>query len=170
MMVTGMPRSYLSILTGSAQWHLAEIEADTFYQVELLKAEQAFWECVETGKTPGTPKIEVPKVERIRVVDMSESNEWGDQAALLLKTVTAAKKHEAAKKAIKKLMPDDAMQAAGKGVTLKLSKDDKLLIDFDKDEVTKVDEEQAWFPPAPKKKRVSKKKADNDNDDQAEAA
>ncbi|SHH03532.1 YqaJ viral recombinase family protein [Bradyrhizobium erythrophlei] len=171
MMVTGLPSSYLSILTGAAQWYRVEIEADIFYQVELLKAEKAFWDCVETGKTPGNPTIEVPLIERVKVIDMNESNEWGEQAAVLLQTLTASKKHDAAKKAIKKLMPEDAMQAAGKGVTIKLSKDGKLLIDCDKDEVAKIDEQQAWFPPAPKKKRATKKKAaDNDNTEAAEAA
>ncbi|MCA1379501.1 YqaJ viral recombinase family protein [Bradyrhizobium sp. BRP05] len=173
MMVTGLPKSYLCILTGAAAWHRVEIEADIFYQVELLKAEQEFWRCVETGETPGNPTIDVPLIERVKTVDMSENNEWASLADQLKRTLTAFKKHEAGKKALKKLMPDDAMQAAGKGVTIKLSKDGKLLIDIDKDEVAKIDEEQAWFPPEPKKKRASSKKkapAANDNTEDAEAA
>ncbi|WP_316201009.1 MULTISPECIES: YqaJ viral recombinase family protein [unclassified Bradyrhizobium] len=170
MMVTGMPVSYLSILTGAAQWYKVEIEADIFYQVELLKAEKDFWDCVQTGRIPGNPLIEVEIKDRIKIVDMSESNEWASLAHDLKRTLTAAKKHEAAKKAIKKLMPEDALQAAGKGVTIKLSKDGKLLIDCDKDEVAKIDTEQAWFPPETKKKRTPKKKADNDNTEEAEAA
>ncbi|WP_315729907.1 YqaJ viral recombinase family protein [Bradyrhizobium sp. SZCCHNRI2010] len=171
MMVTGLPTSQLCILTGAAQWYRVEIEADIFYQVKLLQHEKDFWECVETGRTPGNPVIDIPQVERVKVVDMSESNEWSALAHELKRTITAFKKHEAAKKAIKKLMPEDAIQAAGKGVTIKLSKDGKLLIDIDKDEVKKIDEEQAWFPPEPKKKRATKKKAAaNDNTEDAEAA
>ncbi|MGJ4945173.1 YqaJ viral recombinase family protein [Bradyrhizobium sp. HKCCYLS1011] len=175
MMVTGLPRSYLCILTGAAAWHRVEIEADIFYQVKLLEAEKDFWRCVETGETPGTPVIEVPLVERVKVVDMNDNNEWGAQAAILLQTATANKKFDAAKKAIKKLMPKDAMQAAGKGVTIKLSKDGKMLIDCDKNQVKAVDEKQAWFAPEPKaeKKTRGKKKAakaDNDNNEEAEAA
>jgi predicted phage-related endonuclease len=171
MMVTGLPVSHLSILTGAAQWYRVEIEADIFYQVELLKAEKEFWDCVVTGKTPGNPEIEVPLVERIKVVDMSESNEWASLAHMLIQTETAAKKHEKAKKDIKKLMPNDAKSASGKGVTINLSKDGKQLIVLDKDTVKKIDEEQAWFPPEPKKKRSSKKKsAANDNTEDAEAA
>ncbi|WP_315768555.1 MULTISPECIES: YqaJ viral recombinase family protein [unclassified Bradyrhizobium] len=174
MMVTGLPTSQLCILTGAAQWYRVEIEADIFYQVKLLQHEKDFWECVETGRIPGNPVIEVPLVERVKVVDMNESNEWGAQAAILLKTFTAAKKHESAKTAIKKLMPEDAIQAAGKGVTVKLSKDGKKLIDCDKDQVAKIDDEQAWFPPDPKKAKGGGKKkaakADNDNNEEAEAA
>lgn len=172
MMVTGLPLSHLSILTGAAQWYRVEIEADIFYQVELFKAEKEFWHCVETGKTPGNPEIEVPLVERVKVVDMSESNEWISIAHDLKRTLTAFKKHEKAKKDIKKLMPNDAAQASGKGVTVKLSKDGKMLIDIDKDDVAAIDKEQAWFPPEPKKKRASSKKkaAANDNTEDAEAA
>lgn len=169
MMVTGLPKSYLSILTGAAQWYKVEIEADIFYQAKLLQVEKEFWECVETGKTPGNPKVIVPMVERIKIVDMNDSNEWGDVASVLLRTVTAAKRHEKAKKEIKSLMPNDAQQASGKGVTLKLSKDGKILIDFNKDEVKRVDDELGLFPPEPKKKRVNKKSPVNDNTD-AEAA
>jgi predicted phage-related endonuclease len=171
MMVTDMPVAYLSILTGAAQWVKIEIEADIFYQAELLKAEKAFWDCVETGKTPGTPEIVVPLVERIKVVDMSTHNEWGEHAEILKKTVTAAKKHESSKKAIKNLMPADAKSASGKGVTINLSKDGKLLIDFDKEEVKRIDAELGIFPPSSKKAAKPKKaKANNDNENEAAAA
>ncbi len=173
MMVTGLPSSQLCILTGAAQWYKVEIEADIFYQVELLKAEKDFWDCVETGRIPGNPVIEIEIKDRVKIVDMSESNEWASLAHELKRTITASKKHDAAKKAIKKLMPADALQAAGKGVTIKLSKDGKLLIDCDKDEVARIDKEQAWFPPEAKKAKgggKKKAKADNDNTEEAEAA
>lgn len=168
MMVTGMPSSYLSILTGAAQWYRVEIEADIFYQVELLNAEKDFWRCVETGETPGNPQVVVPLVDRIKVVDMSESNEWASLAHEIKRTLTASKNHDKAKKGLKELMPKDAAQASGKGVTLKLSKDGKVLIDIDKDEVKRIDEENGWFPPETKKPKAKKKA--NDNASAAEAA
>ncbi|MEH2517371.1 putative phage-related endonuclease [Bradyrhizobium sp. AZCC 1610] len=174
MMVTDLPVAHLSILTGAAQWYRAEIEADVFYHSELLKAEKDFWECVETGRMPGTPEIVVPLVERIRIVDMNESNEWADQAATLIKTVTAVKKHDKAKKDIKKLMPADAQQASGKGVTIKLSKDGKMLIDFDKAAVEQADKDSGLFPPPAKSTKAAAKpkkaKASNDNKEEAAAA
>jgi len=170
LMVTELPVGYLSILTGAAQHVIIKVEADIMYQAELLKAEQDFWECVETGRTPGNPVAVVPLAERVRIVDMSESNEWASLAHELVRTLTASKKHDAAKKAIKKLMPADAQQAAGKGVTIKLSKDGKLLIDCDKVEVDKLDLEQAWFPPESKKKKAAPKKKAGANDNTEEAA
>jgi predicted phage-related endonuclease len=173
MMVTDMAVSHLSILTGAAQWYHAEIEADIFYQVELLKAEKAFWKCVEDGTVPGTPEVVVPLVERIKVIDMSTSNEWGEQADILIKTLTPAKRHEKAKKDIKKLMPTDAKSASGKGITINLSKDGKMLIDFDKDAIALADKDSNLFPLAEKKApkpRAKKAKAGNDNKEAAEAA
>jgi len=174
MMVTDLPVAHLSILTGAAQWYRAEIEADVFYHSELLKALKDFWRCVETGEMPGTPEIVVPLVDRIRVVDMSTSNEWAVQADILIKTATAIKKHEKAKKDIKKLMPSDAAVAAGKGVTVKLSKDGKMLMDFDKAAVEQADKDSGLFPPeAPKEAkpkaapRAKKAKASNDNTEAA---
>jgi predicted phage-related endonuclease len=168
MMVTDMPVAHLSILTGAAQWYRAEIEADIFYQVEMLKAEKAFWKCVEDGTPPGTPEVIVPLVERIKIIDMSTSNEWASEAEVLIKTVTAVKKHEKAKKDIKKLMPPDAKQASGKGVTIKLSRDGKMLIDFEKDAVEQADKDSNLFPPeASKPKKPRAKKAANSNEEPA---
>jgi len=172
MMVTGLPVSYLSIITGAAQHIVVEIEADIFYQVELLKAEKDFWDCVETGKTPGTPEIVVPLIERVKVIDMSENNEWGDLAATIVGTLTATKRNEKAKKDIKALFPKDAKVASGKGVTIKLSADGKQLFDIDKDEVKKADKDSGMNPPAPEKpKKASRKKAANSNEEaKADAA
>jgi predicted phage-related endonuclease len=173
MMVTDQPVAYLSILTGAAQWYKAEIESDIFYHVQLLEAEKAFWDCVETGKTPGTPEVIVPLIERIKIVDMTLNNEWADKAEILIKTATAVKKHDKAKKEIKNLMPADAQQASGKGVTVKLSKDGKMLIDFDKDAVAQADKESGLFPPEekkPAKPKAKKAKASNDNTEAAAAA
>jgi predicted phage-related endonuclease len=171
MMVTGLPVSYLSIMTGAAQHIVVEIEADIFYQVDLLKAEKDFWECVETGRTPGTPEIVVPLLERIRVVDMSESNEWGALATTIVGTATAAKRHDKAKKDIKALFPKDAKSASGKGVTVNLSKDGKQLFVIDQDEVRKADKASGMNPPAPEKTRQASKpkKAAAYSNEEAEA-
>jgi YqaJ-like viral recombinase domain len=174
MMVTDLPKAYLSILTGAAQHIVIEVEADLFYQIALLEAEKEFWHCVETGKTPGVPKVEIPLVERINIVDMSQSNEWGDLAFTLLSTEPAVKRHDKAKKAIKRLMPPDAKVAKGKGVTISLSKDGKQLVKFDEQAVKKAVEDAANMPPpanddepakeAAKPKRQTRKKAANSNE------
>lgn len=141
MLVNNLQRSWLSIISGAGQWYLAELEADFFYQAALFEAEKDFWDCVKTGRTPGCPEVQIPLVDRIRVVDMSESNEWKSLAFDLLSTKGSVDKHEKAKKAIKKLMPADAGQAKAHGVGLKLSKDGKILMDFDKAKIIEAEAE-----------------------------
>jgi hypothetical protein len=169
-MVTDLPKAYLSILTGAAQHVIIEVEADLFYQLALLEAEKEFWHCVETGKTPGVPQIEIPLIERIKVIDMSTNNEWSDLAFTLLSTKPSVDKHEKAKKALKRLFPADAKSAAGKGVTINLSKDGKQLIKFDEEAIKKAVEDAANMPPPAgeekpaKKTRAPRKKAANSNE------
>jgi hypothetical protein len=161
-------------MTGAAQHIIIEIDADIFYQVDLLKAEQDFWECVQTGRVPGNPVIEVPLIDRIKVVDMSDNNQWADMAFVIAQTKTAADKHAEALKGIKKLLPGDAKSASGKGITINLSKDGKRLIKIDDEAVQRADKDNGWFPPAPandeaankpaKATRAPRKKAANTND------
>lgn len=173
MMVTDLPKGYLSILTGAAQHVILDVEADLFYQIALLEAEKDFWDCVETGRVPGAPKIDIPIAERIKIHDMSTNNEWCDLAFTLLSTKPAVEKHDKAKKAIKKLFPADAKSAAGKGIAINLSKDGKQLIKFDEEAIKEAVAEAANRPPAPAeepakeaatKTRAPRKKPANSND------
>lgn len=172
MMVADLPLSYLSIITGAAQHVIIPVEQDLFYQIALLEAEKDFQDCVETGRTPGVPQIDIPLVERVKVIDMSENNEWSSLAFDLLSTKPAVDRHDKAKKAIKKLFPPDAKHASGKGVTIKLSSDGKQLINFDKKAIEEAAEQAANMPPpAPepeKPKRATRKKAANSNEKPAD--
>lgn len=178
MMVADLPLSYLSIITGAAQHVIIPVEQDLFYQIALLEAEKDFQDCVETGRTPGVPTIDIPLVERIKVIDMSTNNEWTSLAFDLLSTKPAVDKHDKAKKAIKKLFPQDAKQASGKGVTIKLSSDGKQLINFDKAAIEEAVKQAADMPPPSpeeaakepaKPKRGTRKKAANSNEKPADS-
>ncbi|WP_316207509.1 YqaJ viral recombinase family protein [Bradyrhizobium sp. SZCCHNR3118] len=172
MMVMDLPLSFLSIITGGGQHIIMEVEADIFYQAKLLEAEKDFWDCVQTGRTPGIPEIEIPLLEKVRVVDMSQDNEWCDLAIQLVETKSAVDKHEKAKKAIKKKMPQDAKEAEGKGVKISYASDGKMLVKIDKKAVEEADKdsgrplpekaETAEAESKPKPKRT--RKAANSNE------
>jgi predicted phage-related endonuclease len=170
MMVMDLPLSYLSIINGAAQHVVMEVEADIFYQAKLLQAEQDFWDCVQTGRTPGQPTIEIPLLEKVRVADMSQDNEWCDLAATMVATKTAVDKHEKAKKAIKKKMPADAKQAAGKGVTISYSKDGKMLVKIDESEVIAADKAAGTYQEPGSKTKRTRKAANSNEKTQADAA
>jgi hypothetical protein len=90
----------------------------------LFTAEKKFWRCVESGERPRLFGIETPppRIEAVRVVDMSSSNSWAEFAAQFRQSRAAFLKHETAKAELKALMPDDAREAIGHGVRARRSK------------------------------------------------
>src|SRR5262249_55963200 len=83
-----------------------------------------FWRCVENGEPPRLFGVEPPRprIEAIRIVDMSASNSWAEFAALFRNTREAFLDHERAKSELKDLMPEDAKEAIGHGVRGKRAK------------------------------------------------
>jgi YqaJ-like viral recombinase domain len=124
MWVTASRTAVLSIITGGGKWVEMTIPADPLYQHLLLTAEKKFWRCVETGETPHLFGVEPPRprVEAVRVVDMSSSNSWAEFAGVFCRTRGAYLDHDAAKLELKKLLPEDAREASGHGVRAKRSK------------------------------------------------
>lgn len=130
--VTGLDRGYLSVITGGGQWKMAEIEADFFYHVALRQAEEDFWDAVQTGRLPNVPLIDQPVLAgRTKVVDMTGRNEWADLAHELRETLAVAKRHDSAKRRMKKLFPEYAKVATGHGITLKRGRDGRAMIDIE---------------------------------------
>ena len=74
--------SVLSVITGGGKWVEIAIHADPLYQHLLLTAEKKFWRCVQDGEVPGLFNIEPPRprIEAVRMVDMSTSNSWAEFA------------------------------------------------------------------------------------------
>jgi hypothetical protein len=109
-----------------------KIQADPLYQHLLLVAEKKFWRCVETGEPPHLFDIEAPRprIEAIRVADMSTSNAWADLSAVYQRTRAAFAEHEAAKADLKKLVPEDAREAVGHGIRAKRSKSGAISFDL----------------------------------------
>nr|WP_244941375.1 YqaJ viral recombinase family protein [Bradyrhizobium yuanmingense] len=124
MWVTASRSAVLSIITGGGKWAEIKIYADPLYQHLLLTAEKKFWRCVQRGERPALFNIEAPRprLEAVKVVDMSSSNQWAELAATYLRTRDAHGQHEAAKADLKKLMPEDAKEATGHGIKSKRSK------------------------------------------------
>ena len=132
MWVTNARSSALSIITGGGKWIEMTIPADALYQHFLVTAERRFWRCVLTGQTPSPYGIEPPRprIEAVRVVDMSESNAWAEFAGLFCATRLAFLDHERAKSELKGLMPEDAKEASGHGVRAKRSKSGAVSFDL----------------------------------------
>lgn len=131
MLVAETKMAVLSIINGGGKWVELMIEADPIYQTVLIAAEKAFWHAVKTGEPPALFDCEPPKprIEAVRVVDMSASNSWAEFASLYLETRKAHLDHERAKTELKVLMPEDAKEAMGHGIRTKRSKSGAVTFD-----------------------------------------
>jgi predicted phage-related endonuclease len=131
MWVTHLRTSVLSIITGGGKWVEITIPMDPIYLSVLVSAEKKFWRCVQSGETPHLINAEPPRprIEAIRIVDMSASNSWAGFAALFRNTREAFLDHERAKSELKALMPEDAKEAIGHGVRAKRSKSGAVSFD-----------------------------------------
>src|SRR5215467_8656965 len=124
MWVTHLRTSVLSIITGGGKWVEIAIPMDPLYLSILVSAEKKFWRRVQSGETPHLINAEPPqpRIEAVRIVDMSASNSWAEFATLFRNTRSAFLDHERAKSELKALMPEDAREAIGHGVRAKRSK------------------------------------------------
>src|SRR5262245_925545 len=131
MWVTHLRSAVLSIITGGGKWVEIAIPMDPLYLSVLVSAEKKFWRCVQSGETPHLINVEPPRprIEAVRIVDISASNSWAEFAALFRSTRTAFLDHERAKSELKALMPEDAREVIGHGVRAKRSKSGAVSFD-----------------------------------------
>jgi predicted phage-related endonuclease len=132
MWVVAARSAVLSVITGGGKWVEILAHADPLYQHLIVTAERKFWRCVESGKQPQLFGVEPPKprLEAVRIVDMTASNAWAEFAAIFTQTRAAHLEHEQAKAELKGLMPEDAKEAIGHGVRAKRSKSGAVSFDL----------------------------------------
>jgi predicted phage-related endonuclease len=132
MWVTHLRKSVLSIITGGGKWVEIAIPMDPLYLSVLVSAEKKFWRCVQSGEVPHLINAEPPRprIEAVRIVDMSSSNSWAEFAALFRNTREAFLTHERAKSELKALMPEDARECIGHGVRGRRSKSGAVSFDL----------------------------------------
>jgi hypothetical protein len=132
MWVVAARSAVLSVITGGGKWVEIKTYADPLYQHLIVTAERKFWRCVENGEPPRLFGADPPKprIEAVRIVDMTASNAWAEFAAIFARTQPAYLEHEQAKAELKSLVPEDAQQAIGHGVRAKRSKSGAISFDL----------------------------------------
>ena len=132
MWVVAARTAVLSVITGGGKWVEIATHADPLYQHLIVTAERKFWRCVESGETPRPFGVETPKprIDAVRIVDMSASNSWAEFAGLFRSTRSAFLEHERSKAELKALMPEDAKEAIGHGIRAKRSKSGAISFDL----------------------------------------
>jgi predicted phage-related endonuclease len=132
MWVVAARSAVLSVITGGGKWVGITTHADPLYQHLIVTAERKFWRCVESGEPPRLFGVEPPKprIQAVRIVDMSGSNSWAEFADLFRNTRQAFLDHERSKTELKALIPEDAKEAIGHGVRAKRSKSGAISFDL----------------------------------------
>jgi hypothetical protein len=132
MWVVAARTAVLSVITGGGKWVEILAHADPLYQHLIVTAERKFWRCVETGEEPKLFGVEPPKprIEALRIIDMTSSNAWAEFAAIFTRTRQAHAEHEQARTELKALMPKDAKEAIGHGLRAKRSKSGAVSFDL----------------------------------------
>jgi predicted phage-related endonuclease len=97
MWVVAARNAVLSVITGGGKWVEIKVHADPLYQHLILTAERKFWRCVENGEPPKLFGVEPPKprIEAVRIVDMTSSNAWAELAAVYSRTQGGASRARA---------------------------------------------------------------------------
>lgn len=123
MAVAKADRGVLSVIFGNHKFEIFEVAADWAYQLELLEAEEAFWDCVLTGREPApAPVPPAPRCFGTKEICLEGNNAWASAAVDWLANREAAKTHSAAASLIKSLISDDVSRAFGHGIEAKRSK------------------------------------------------
>ena len=132
MWVVAAGSAVLSVITGGGKWVEITTHADPLYQHLIVTAERKFWRCVESGEPPRLFGVEPPRprIEAVRIVDMSSSNSWAEFAGLFRNTRQAFLDHERSKAELKVLTPEDAKEAIGHGIRAKRSKSGAISFDL----------------------------------------
>lgn len=134
--VTDTQYAYFSIIKGNDDPEFCVIDRNESYIEELVEMEQSFWWHVENKVQPeieprGQAKAMEEKaaevlIDGLRTIDMASNNAWVSTAMDWLQTREAAARNEAAAKAIKELVPEDAAEAFGAGVIVRRDRRNRL--------------------------------------------
>jgi predicted phage-related endonuclease len=128
MGVAQVPHAYLSIIVGSNEPVLVEVEWDQFWFDDYADRCALFWGYVERDEEPsGAPPPLAPPmpIDKMRTVDFTGNNQWADFATDWLYDRDAAKRFANAEKGLKGMVEADVRLATGHGV--KISRDGRGL-------------------------------------------
>jgi predicted phage-related endonuclease len=132
MWVVATRKAVLSVITGGGKWVEITTHADPLYQHLIVTAERKFWRCVKSGEPPRLFGVEPPqpRIEAVRIVDMTSSNAWAEFAVIYARAKDACAEHERAKAERRRLLPEDAKEAVGHGLRARRSKSGAISFDL----------------------------------------
>lgn len=132
MACTDKDEMRFSVIAGNDEPELAKVSRNQDYIDDLVELERSFWwhvtnrvppEITPTGTQAKLAEVAaVTIIDGLKPYDMTGSNEWASLATDYRNNFDAARVFEEAKTGLKQLVPPDASQAAGHGLTIKRDK------------------------------------------------
>lgn len=123
MAVAKSDLAVLSVIFGNHKFEIFEVASDWLYQLDLLEAEEDFWDCVQTGRVPVPILPPVPpRPVGVREVCLEGNNFWAAAAADWAQNKEPAKVYADACSQIKQLIEPDVSRAFGHGIEARRSK------------------------------------------------
>jgi hypothetical protein len=127
MIVTGAKECALSVIMGANEPVVEYIPFDKDYAAELWSRAERFMECVRSLTAPVPLAVAAP-VKAEKAYDFSTNNHWCSEAVTFIGNRTAAKDFAAAEKALKSLVPSDAIRVTGGGIECRRDRANRLSI------------------------------------------
>lgn len=128
MIVTGAKQCVFSIIEGAREPVIEIVSYDIEYGNELYRRAKEFMQCVLDLRPPVALAQVAAPVKAEKVYDMTGNNTWASEAVTWITTRQAWKDNAAADKALKALVPADAIKCVGHSITVSRSKSGSLSI------------------------------------------
>lgn len=126
MIVTGALKCAFSVIEAANEPVVEFIEKDDAYAAELWKRAATFMQHVWDFTPPFAQKRIAAPVKAEKTYDMQGNNQWASDAVTWLSTKQAKKDCEAAEKALKGLVPPDAVRCHGYNIEIRRDRAGRL--------------------------------------------
>lgn len=128
MVVTNSSQCALSVILGANEPVVDFIQRDDAYAAELMKRAEAFMACVWSLTPPIAIEPVAAPVKAEKSYDFSGKNEWASEAVAWVENFASKKKADAAEKALKAMVPADAIKCHGHGVIISRDRAGRLAL------------------------------------------
>jgi hypothetical protein len=129
MAVAAVDEMRFSVIAGNDDPEVCKVARNVGYISEMIELERSFWWHIENQVPPEiTPTGTQGKlaelaatvtIDELKPYDMTGSNEWASLAADYKNNFDAARTFEEAKTTLKSMVPSDASECSGHGLTIK---------------------------------------------------
>ena len=129
MIVTGAKQCVFSIIEGAREPIIEVVPLDQDYADTLWVRAMQFMLCVRNLTPPvALAPVAAPEVKAEKTYEMAGNNEWASEAVTWVTTRQSAKDFSASEKAIKAMVPADAIKCNGYGISVSRNKAGSLSI------------------------------------------